>query len=105
MRLMPRSFLARTILMILVPLVIAQVIVANAFFGNHWSRVHDTLARTLAGEVTTMMNFMDSGNTAAVQQMAHDIGINVSVHPTLNRPRHNDNKSTETGKLASELSI
>lgn len=104
MRLMPRSFLARTILMILIPLVIAQVIVANAFFGNHWSRVHDTLARTLAGEVTTMMNFMDDGNAASAQQMARDIGINVSVHQSLNRPKHNDNDAAETGRLASELS-
>ncbi|MBP3397739.1 MAG: hypothetical protein J6K82_02305 [Alphaproteobacteria bacterium] len=80
MRLIPRSFLWRTILMILVPLVIAQVIVANAFFGNHWSRVHDTLARTLAGEIATMTNFIDSGDTAAVERMARDIGINVTFN-------------------------
>ncbi|MBR4860346.1 MAG: hypothetical protein IKV10_03530 [Alphaproteobacteria bacterium] len=104
MKLMPRSFLARTILMILIPLVVAQVIVANAFFGNHWSRVHSTLARTLAGEVATMMNFMDNGNTIAAQQMARDIGINVSVNPTLNRPKRNDNDAAEVGKLAHELS-
>lgn len=104
MRLIPRSFLARTILMILVPLVIAQVIVANAFFGNHWSRVHSTLARTLAGEITTMMNFIDSDNMDIAQQMARDIGINVSINHTLNRPRHNDNDAAEIGRLASALS-
>ncbi|MBQ8294255.1 MAG: hypothetical protein IJX89_02615 [Alphaproteobacteria bacterium] len=104
MRLIPRSFLWRTILMILIPLIVAQVIVANAFFGNHWSRVHDTLARTLAGEITTMMNFMDRGNTDAAQQMARDIGINVTFHEKLNRPKHNDNHSHEAGRLASELS-
>ena len=90
--------------MILIPLVIAQVIVANAFFGNHWSRVHDTLARTLAGEITTMMNFLDSGDDASVQRMARDIGINVTFNEKLNRPKYNDNKAHETGKLASELS-
>ena len=104
MRLIPRSFLWRTILMILIPLIVAQVIVANAFFGNHWSRVHDTLARTLAGEITTMMNFIDKGDTNALQQMARDIGINVSFHEKLNRPKHNDNHAHETGRLASELS-
>ncbi len=104
MRLAPRSFLSRTILMILIPLIIAQVIVANAFFGNHWSRVHDTLARTLAGEITTMMNFMDSGNIDAMEQMAHSVGINVTVNDTLQRPKHNDNHARETGRLASELS-
>ena len=104
MRLIPRSFLWRTILMILIPLIVAQVIVANAFFGNHWSRVHDTLARTLAGEIATMTNFIDEGNTDAVQKMARDIGINVTFHEKLNRPRHNDNHAHETGRLASELS-
>lgn len=104
MRLIPRSFLWRTILMVLIPLIVAQIIVANAFFGNHWTRVHATLARSLAGEITTMMNFMDAGETSAVQQMARDIGINVSVNSKLNRPRHNDNDSREAGMLASELS-
>lgn len=104
MRLTPRTFLWRTILMILLPLIIAQVIVANAFFGNHWSRVHDTMARSLAGEITTMMNFIDEGNTDATQKMARDIGINVTFHDQLNRPQHNDNASRETGKLAYELS-
>ncbi len=104
MRLIPRSFLWRTILMILVPLIVAQVIVANAFFGNHWSRVHDTLARTLAGEIATMTNFIDEGNTDAVKKMARDIGINVTFHQKLNRPKHNDNHAHETGRLSSELS-
>lgn len=104
MRLIPRSFLWRTILMITVPLIVAQVIVANVFFGNHWDRVHATLARTLAGEITTMMNFMDNGDNDALSSMARDIGINVSVNSHLNRPKKNDNHSRETGRLASELS-
>ena len=90
--------------MILIPLVIAQVIVANAFFGNHWSRVHDTLARTLAGEITTMMNFLDEGDTVAAEKMARSIGINATINETLKRPKHNDNHAHETGRLASELS-
>lgn len=104
MRLIPRSFLWRTILMITVPLIVAQVIVANVFFGNHWDRVHATLARTLAGEITTMMNFMDSGDNDALASMARDIGINVSINQHLNRPKRNDNHSRETGRLATELS-
>lgn len=104
MRLIPRSFLWRTILMIVIPLIVAQIIVANVFFGNHWDRVHSTLARSLAGEITTMMHFMDDGNTNALDSMARSIGINVSVNPHLNRPSKNDNKSREAGHLAGELS-
>lgn len=104
MRLTPRSFLWRTILMILIPLIVALAIVANVFFDNHWSRVHATLARTLSGEVETMMNFLDSGQTDAMQAMARDVGINVTINEKLNRPRHNDNHSHEAGRLSSELS-
>ena len=86
MRLLPRGFLSRTILMVLVPLVVMLVIIANVFFGNHWSRVHDTLARTFSGEIVTMMNFIDNGNMSAMESMARDIGINVSINQHLNRP-------------------
>ena len=104
MRLTPRSFLWRTILMILVPLIVAEVIIANAFFGNHWKRVHATLARSLAVEITTMMNFMDNGDIQTAQTMARDMGINISVNPKLNRPSKNNNSSREAGLLATELS-
>lgn len=100
---MPRSFLARTILMVLIPLVIALFIVTNAFFGNHWKRVHATLARTLSGEISTMMHFIDKGDTESLQMMAKGTGINVSINTELNRPKHNDNNDREAGELASNL--
>ena len=103
MKIMPRSFLSRTILMVLIPLVIALLIVTNAFFGNHWKRVHATLARTLSGEIATMMHFIDKGDMESLQMMADGIGINVSVNSNLNRPKHNDNNDREAGELASNL--
>ena len=103
MRLTPRSFLMRTILMVLVPLVVSLMIVANAFFGNHWKRVHETLANTLAGEITTMLHFIDRGDDASVKMLAQDIGINVTINDSLNRPKHNDNKSMEAGILANKI--
>ena len=103
MRLIPRSFLWRTILMVLLPLIVAELIVANAFFGNHWRRVHATLARTLSGEITTMMHFMDKGDANSVKMLARDIGINVTINNQLKRPSKNDNKSREAGQLAKNL--
>ncbi len=103
MKIVPRSFLARTILMVLVPLIVALLIVTNAFFGNHWKRVHATLAKTLSGEIVTMMHFLDHGDEKAVQMLAHDIGINVSINENLNRPKYNDNKDREAGELAYNL--
>ena len=89
--------------MVLLPLIVALLIVANAFFGNHWRRVHNTLARTLSGEITTMMHFMDRGDDISVKMLARDIGINVTINDKLNRPTKNDNNSREAGQLAKEL--
>ena len=103
MRLIPRSFLGRTILMVLVPLIITQVIIADFFFGNHWARVHNTLARGLSAEITTMMNFIDDDNVSVAKSMAGNIGVNVSINSKLNRPAKNDTDSLIAGKLAKNL--
>lgn len=103
MRLIPRGFFWRTILLILVPLILALSIVANAFFGNHWARVHATLARTLSVEIATIMNFIDSGETQTAKKLAHDIGINTTVAPEIRRNTKNDNNSREAGLLSGEL--
>lgn len=103
MRLMPRSFLARTILLILVPLVVSLTIVASVFFDNHWDRVHATLARSLAGEIATMMNFIDKNDNGALETASKEIGVNVSIHDTLNRPKNNDNNTMIAGPLADQL--
>ncbi|MDR1697109.1 MAG: ATP-binding protein [Rickettsiales bacterium] len=103
MTLIPRSFLWRTVLMILLPLIIVQIIMANVFFGDHWSRVHSSMARSLSGEVAAMTNLYDSGNMSGLMSMARDTGINFSEHETLNRPKHNDNDSREAGALAHDL--
>ena len=103
MRLIPRGFFWRTILLILVPLILALTIVANVFFGNHWARVHATLARTLSVEIATIMNFIDSGDTQTAEKLAHDIGINTTVAPEIHRHAKNDNNSRAAGLLAQEL--
>ncbi|MDR0803857.1 MAG: hypothetical protein LBO08_02085 [Rickettsiales bacterium] len=89
--------------MILVPLIVSQVIVAQTFFGNHWDKVHSAMARSLSGEITTMMNLVQSGNLPAVKTMAADTGINVSINDKLNRPKKNDNSRMEVGKLSQYL--
>ena len=103
MKLIPKRFLSRTILMILLPLIISEVIIANVFFGNHWKKVHSTMARSLASEIVTMLKLMDKGDTDALKDISVNSGINISVNSKLNRPKRNDNKSIEAGLLYREL--
>lgn len=104
MKIIPQGFFGRTILLILVPLVVAQVIVANAFFGNHWRRVHATMAHSLSGEIGTIMKFIDDGDIKTAETMATDLGIGISINDRVDRPKKNDNLSKAVGLLDSELS-
>lgn len=103
MKIMPRSFLWRTILMVLLPLVVALAIVANAFFGNHWERVHATMARSVAGEVSTMMKFLNDGNMDAVDTIADNLGFDVSINDSVQQNRRDDNHAIEAGPLSDQL--
>ena len=103
MKIMPRSFLLRTILMVLLPLVVALAIVANVFFGNHWERVHATMARTVAGEISTMMKFLNEGNMDALNTMADNLGFVVTVNDTAQTNRQDDNHAIEAGPLSNQL--
>ena len=103
MKLMPKSFLWRTILMVLLPLIVALTIVANAFFGNHWERVHATMARSVAGEISTMMKFLNDGNMDALNTMADNLGFDVSINDSVNRRERDDNHAMEAGPLSDQL--
>ena len=89
--------------MVLLPLIVALAIVANAFFGNHWERVHATMARTVAGEISTMMQFLNDGNMDALNTMANNLGFEVSVGDTVKTDRQDDNHAIEAGPLSNQL--
>jgi two-component system osmolarity sensor histidine kinase EnvZ len=50
-RLMPRSLLGRTLLIMLVPLVLVQAIALQLFYGNHLNIVSRRLSGAIAGEI------------------------------------------------------
>jgi two-component system osmolarity sensor histidine kinase EnvZ len=50
-RLMPRSLLGRTLLIMLVPLVVVQAIALQLFYGNHLNIVSRRLSSGIAGEI------------------------------------------------------
>jgi two-component system osmolarity sensor histidine kinase EnvZ len=102
MKLFPRSFLGRTILMVIVPMILLLILVGQAFFGNHWSRVQRDLSRGLAGEIAAIIKLAGT-NPDLAGQMARDIGINVSANAKLNRPKKDDNDRKEVGHLSGEL--
>ncbi len=57
-RLLPSSLLGRSLLIIVTPLVLLQVISAIIFFESHWDKVSLRLARGLAGDIAAIVELL-----------------------------------------------
>jgi two-component system, OmpR family, osmolarity sensor histidine kinase EnvZ len=67
-RLLPRSLLGRSLLILVTPLIVVQLISTLIFYERHWDSVTRWLARSLVGEIDTiivhMRDFPDPANRA-----------------------------------------
>ncbi|MBC8268383.1 MAG: HAMP domain-containing protein [Rhodospirillaceae bacterium] len=59
-RLLPKSLLGRSLMIIIMPLVILQVIAALIFYESHWHKVSLTLSRSVAGDIASVIDLMRS---------------------------------------------
>ena len=55
---LPKSLLGRSVLIIVTPLILLQVITATIFFENHWGKVGRRLALSVAGEIALVSEGM-----------------------------------------------
>ena len=63
-RMLPRSLLGRSILIIVTPIVLLQVISAWVFYDSHWNTVTKRLAQSVAGEIGAVTRLMPRAGTA-----------------------------------------
>ena len=54
-RFLPRSLLGRSLLIIVMPLVLLQVVSGVIFFESHWDKVSLRMARNMAGDIATLV--------------------------------------------------
>ena len=75
-RLVPRSLLGRSLLIILLPLLILQAVALQIFYGSHLDIVSRRLSGAVAGEVASVLDLMrrfpGRANETWIMQMAHD---------------------------------
>lgn len=83
-RLLPRSLLGRSLLILVVPLVLLQVFSAYVFYEGHWSKVSRYLARGLAGDVGAMVDFVRKDQTPEGRAWAFNISQSrFNMHATM----------------------
>lgn len=57
-RLLPRSLLGRSLLILVTPLVVLQLVSAYVFYGTHWDTMSRRLAAGIAGDISAVIELM-----------------------------------------------
>ncbi len=85
-RVLPRSLLGRSLLMILIPLVLLQAVALQVYYGSHLDLVYRRLSSDVAGEVAFTMQLMDrypgTANSNWILDAARlQFGLDVRLEP------------------------
>ena len=81
---LPRSLMGRSVLIIVAPLVLLQIVATYIFYERHWDTVTRRLASFLAGSVATTVQFMGERPDAAAEalRIAHvQFGLRATLMP------------------------
>ena len=57
-KILPRTLFARSLLIIVIPVVLLQVVVTTVFVDNHWRKVTSRMSFAVAGEIAIMADMM-----------------------------------------------
>ncbi|MCG8400295.1 MAG: HAMP domain-containing protein, partial [Firmicutes bacterium] len=57
-KILPRSLFGRSLMIIVTPLVLLQIVSGTIFYESHWDKVSLSLARGVAGDVTAIISLM-----------------------------------------------
>jgi len=92
-RVLPRSLLGRSLLMILVPLVLLQAVALQIYYGSHLDLVYRRLSSDVAGEVAFTLQLMDrypgKENTDWILDAARrQFGLDIRLDPDVNFVPH-----------------
>ncbi len=85
-KVLPRSLLGRSLLIILIPLLLTQAVALGIFYGSHLDLVSRRLAGAVAGEIAQTIRLLGTAEdpydeTLLLQSAAHDFEIRMSIDP------------------------
>jgi len=90
---LPRSIFGRSLMIVLTPIVILQVVLAIVFYERHWETVTRRLTNAVAGDVSTLIWMMNSYKAEDERSLVFRIGrmhldLEAYFHPgeTLQQP-------------------
>jgi two-component system osmolarity sensor histidine kinase EnvZ len=72
-RIRPKSLFGRSILLLVVPMVLLQLVAAFAFYQRHWDTISRRLSGGIAGEIAAVLELYTAAPTPADQQAVFDM--------------------------------
>ena len=72
-QIMPKSLFGRSLLIVLLPLLILQAVLAYVFYERHWDTVTRWLAVGLAGEISLLVEMLENADSPGEQQQILDL--------------------------------
>jgi two-component system osmolarity sensor histidine kinase EnvZ len=75
----PRSLLGRSLLIIVTPLILLQVVSAWAFYERHWDNVTKRLANSVAGEIAAVIALRQQLGSADDAQLLATAGTSMDL--------------------------
>jgi two-component system osmolarity sensor histidine kinase EnvZ len=99
--LLPRGLLARSFLIVVTPLVLAQIIIASVFWANHWERVTGRMTISFVSEVELLIDLLvrePPEGREAVLAIARRYGVDATLETDTALPQQHlerDHSSTE----------
>lgn len=65
--LFPASLMGRSLLILILPVVLIQLVTSYVFFDRHWTRIVETQSETLSGELAMLADEVDSPQDTALR--------------------------------------
>lgn len=87
-RFLPKTLFGRSLLIIITPVLILQVLGTYIFYDRHWSRMTDRLAFALVGEIAIITGEIEVGRSAEdidriSDIIARDLKLNINYDPDI----------------------
>ncbi len=84
-KLLPRTLFGRSLVILVVPVLLIQLITSYVFFDRHWSKVTTRLAYAVAGEIAGVSELVEVGTSLSLEEIAElaqktlDLHVNFSA--------------------------
>jgi two-component system osmolarity sensor histidine kinase EnvZ len=108
---LPRSLFGRALLILLVPVVLAQIVATYIFFDRHWDNLIGRLAYGVTGDIALAVNFIDryDGQPSRLRELLDQIekhtDLRLTLNPTEGRAKVSDTRGMVNTSLAHHLGL